>query len=475
MNENDKVSCPECNYEIEEFNREIIRGIFFYNYCKVCNEFIKIEDTNQMNEKEDEKRRRRESIEFYKEGMRKRASLFGRVNNIDINDVLSNQISNSEEKFLRKHGIYDDKNFRSRWDWVLKYPHLIVDFFKDVIYPKLGENLSIKKVRDSPSKGGLGFSAFLKQIKKLGISYTDLIEKAGLKKDFLNFVKVIVTFIKKQTRIEHNNFKDYLLDLKLEGIDNIKILKMIINKKTFDILFKIAKLKDGKKNRITAKKCLWVISFALLKCQNYNCIFESLTNYSQSKASIWKAVHDFIPFLKQINPNTDIDVWLPQKMLSLTYNDCIILADKRDDVEFDMTKDEFEEKMKNRGKTYPGGVKLNWKCNKNHNFNPSYEQLKRSDSKCPHCYGNAPISDNDCIILSDKRDDIKFDMTKDEFDETMKNRGKTIPSEVKLKWICERNIHHFQSNYKNLKQGHGCPYCSGRTRAIGLLIHPILE
>ncbi|NGX49945.1 MAG: hypothetical protein K940chlam5_01554 [Candidatus Anoxychlamydiales bacterium] len=382
-------------------------------------------------------------------------------------------MSNDEIEFLRKQGIYDDKNLRYRWDWVLKYPHLTVDFFREVIYPKLGENLNIKKVRDPPSKGGLGFSAFLKQIKKLGMTYTDLVDKAGFKKDFLNFVKVIVNFIKKLIRIEHNNFKDYTMDLKLEGINNIKILKVILT--NFDNLFKIAKLKDGKRNRITAKKCLLVISFALLKCQNYNCIFESLTNYSQSKTSIWKAVYDFIPFLKQINPNADIDIWLPPKMLSLTYNDCKILADRRDDIEFDMTKNEFDESMKNRGKTYPSDVKLNWKCNKSHKLNPSYRQLKNSDSKCPHCYGNAPISYNDCIILSDKRDDVEFDMTKNEFDEAMKNRGKTIPSGVKLKWICEKNSHHFLSNYKNIKQNHGCPYCSKRAKAIGLLIHPILE
>lgn len=384
-------------------------------------------------------------------------------------------MSNDEIEFLRKQGIYDDKDLRYRWDWVLKYPYLIVDFFREVIYPKLGENLSIKKVRDPPSKGGLGFGAFLKQIKKLGMTYTDLVDKAGFKKDYLNFVRVIVNFIKKQIRIEHNNFKDYLMDLKLESIDNIKILKMILTKKTFDILFKIAKLKDGKRNRITAKKCLLMISFALLKCQNYNCILESLTNYSQTKTSIWKAVYDFIPYLKQINPNTDIDVWLPPKMLSLTYNDCIRLASKRDDIEFGMNEDEFEKAMINRENTYPRGVKLTWICKKGHKFYPSYRQLKRSNSKCPHCYGNAPISYNDCIILSDKRDDVEFDMTKDEFDEAMKNRGKTIPSEVKLKWICERKIHHFPSNYKNLKQGHSCPYCSGRAKAIGLLIHPILE
>ncbi len=80
-----------------------------------------------------------------------------------------------------------------------------------------------------------------------------------------------------------------------------------------------------------------------------------------------------------------------------------------------------------------------------------------------------------CIILADKRDDIEFDMTKDEFEQAMKTRGKTIPSEVKLKWICKRNNHNFPSDYKNIKRGHGCPYCSGRAKAIGLLIHTILE
>ena len=63
-------------------------------------------------------------------------------------------------------------------------------------------------------------------------------------------------------------------------------------------------------------------------------------------------------------------------MLSLTYNDCIRLASKRDYIEFGMNEDEFEKAMINRWNTSPSEVKLTWICKNGHKFYPSYRQLK---------------------------------------------------------------------------------------------------
>ncbi len=370
-------------------------------------------------------------------------------------------MSPDEIAFLKRKNIYDDTDLRYRWDWVTKYPLLAVAFFRDVIYPRLGANLSIKTVRDPTYKGGLGYSAYLKQVKKIGMNFTDLVEKAGFKKDYLKFVKAIIDFIEKK---------------KKNNIDRLKILKMILTEKEFNNLFRQAQLKDGKRNRISARNCLLVISLALLKCPDYDCIYKHLKN-KMTPSFIWKIVYDFIPILGRINPNINIDNWLPPKMLALTYNDCITLSNERDDIEFDMSEDEFNTAMDERGQTSPIDVKLRWICKDNkHEWNVSYHQLMWANSGCPYCYGNAPISFEDCVELGVEKG-YKFDMSEDEFNKAMDNRGTNRPSEVKLYWICRRaeKNHHFPSHYKNINQDHGCPFCADRAQAIGRLIHPILE
>ncbi len=391
---------------------------------------------------------------------------------------ITNSISLDEIEFLKHHEI-DIKELTSRWIWVLKYPNLATDFFKEVIYPKLGRELSVKKVKESISKGGLGYKTFIDQLRKIGMTYKDLVSQAGFEKNYLNFAKTIVGFIKKLIKVDHNNFKDYLTDLKKNGKDNLKILELMLSEEIFDKLFREAKMVDGKRNRLTASKCYVVINLALLKCQEYSCISKTLRN----KSYIWKIVNNFIPLLKKIEPNADIDIWLPPEVLSLTYNNCISLAKKRDDVDFDMSKEEFNKAMKNRGKIYPSDVKLDWICTKNkHIFHPSYGQLKKTKSGCPHCYGNARISYNDCISLTKKRADIDFNMSKEEFKRAMENREGSIPSEVKLDWVCKLHNHPFLSTFKTLNAvnkdssyKHICPFCSDIKRAIGTYFHPILE
>ena len=76
---NGTVICPECGFEIEDLNQNIFRGDFFYNLCLKCRKYIKIEDTIQVNEEENERRRRREVIENHREHMRTRVNDFGEL------------------------------------------------------------------------------------------------------------------------------------------------------------------------------------------------------------------------------------------------------------------------------------------------------------------------------------------------------------------------------------------------------------
>ncbi len=80
---------------------EFFKGIY---YCSKCNKILKDKDTNQMNEEEDEKRKRRDIIEDYKENMRKRYSL----NGLDIYDLDKSNISSNQTEIQED---YDSEIF----------------------------------------------------------------------------------------------------------------------------------------------------------------------------------------------------------------------------------------------------------------------------------------------------------------------------------------------------------------------------
>jgi len=142
----------------------------------------------------------------------------------------------------------------------------------------------------------------------------------------------------------------------------------------------------------------------------------------------------------------------------ISYEDCIALGNSRDDLEFDMTRKEFDEVMRNRGTISPSQVKLRWRCtrNCNHTWEKGYS-LIRIGYGCPRC---REISYEDCVALGNSRDDLEFDMTREEFDNTMLSRGNVSPSRVKLTWRCSINPRHFwEKDYSFIKIGYGCPHC----------------
>lgn len=163
----------------------------------------------------------------------------------------------------------------------------------------------------------------------------------------------------------------------------------------------------------------------------------------------------------------------PKGSKAITYKKCVELGNKRDDLSLDMTKEEFETAIAERGSIRPSSVKLRWKCTKfGHTWNTSYQHIYIGKG-CAVCFST---SYEKCIELAESRDDLSFDMTREEFLNALNDRGSKVPNAIQLQWRCLVNSsHHWSASYNNIDSGNGCPFCGERVRIIGEQIHYIVE
>lgn len=240
-------------------------------------------------------------------------------------------------------------------------------------------------------------------------------------------------------------------------------------------------MKRDKRTLAQAKRCLEVVASALLKCPYYDYLRSALEIHTNlSKIQVWRVINEYIPYLSKLNPNVDVEKWLPQtKIYRITYDNCVKLGQDRDVLEFDMTRNEFKTAMDNRGLTVPSKVKLRWRCRTNHNhiWFATYNDIKSSESGCPHCFGNYPITYEDCVKLGQEREDLEFDMIRSEFKKAMDNRGTTTLSQVKLNWRCTTYFHHtWDASYNDIKSsGYGCRHCAEIYGFVGKQLHKVIQ
>ncbi|MCK4360569.1 MAG: hypothetical protein KAV70_02390, partial [Bacteroidales bacterium] len=105
----------------------------------------------------------------------------------------------------------------------------------------------------------------------------------------------------------------------------------------------------------------------------------------------------------------------------------------------DMTKEEFDNAIEERGSLRPSSVKLRWKCVKfSHTWYTSYQHIYIGKG-CAICFST---SYEKCIELSESRQDLNFDMTREEFLNAINDRGSKTPNAVQLKWRCLINSSH---------------------------------
>ena len=284
------------------------------------------------------------------------------------------------------------------------------------------------------------------------------------KEDFKNFCRVLIDCIKEKISISNDDFDNYIEFIRDKKMFVDKIIEYIFSDNNIKDLLQRSNIKENQPNFLQAKRCTQIITLALLKCNNFNCLKEklmSITGYTQDYTS--KIIKDVIPFLNIFNKDLDIHIWLPRHWVRITYEECIKAAkNSLKNIEFVMTKEEFDEVMKNRGRVKPSEVKLKWKCKvENHIFLAPIHSIKKGKG-CYYCFGNIPISFEDCVnaaINSDKN--IEFAMTRQEFDETMENRGNIKPTAVKLNWRCKVEGHIFLAKYIGIDYyNYGCSICN---------------
>lgn len=88
-------------------------------------------------------------------------------------------------------------------------------------------------------------------------------------------------------------------------------------------------------------------------------------------------------------------------MRKISYQNCKELAKLRG-LELVISEKEFN-KLINCKKSAPSKVKIKWKCDKGHQWSATYNNIKHTDTGCPYCYGNLPISYQNCIELAKLR------------------------------------------------------------------------
>lgn len=157
----------------------------------------------------------------------------------------------------------------------------------------------------------------------------------------------------------------------------------------------------------------------------------------------------------------------------ITYKKCIDLGDSRDELSLDMTREEFFEAIEERGLKRPSFVKLRWRCLKyGHIWLASYHHIYMGKG-CPYCF---MTSYEKCVELGNSRDDLSFNMTQEEFNDILKNRGNNTPNAAPLRWQCSiKSEHIWFASYNSIDRGTGCPFCGKRARIIGQQTHPIIE
>lgn len=164
--------------------------------------------------------------------------------------------------------------------------------------------------------------------------------------------------------------------------------------------------------------------------------------------------------------------------IPITFEDCVNAAkNSPKNIEFAMTRQEFGEFIENRGSIKPTAVKLNWRCKAEaHIFPAKFIGIDYYNYGCSTCNQNFPIKYEDCIAITENSSKgIEFAMTRYEFEDVIRNRGKTPPTSVKLIWKCKNKGHFFPCVYYGIQKDQGCPFCGERKKVIGDLNHPILE
>ena len=253
----------------------------------------------------------------------------------------------------------------------------------------------IKKNPDLPFKN-------LQELKNHFKYFKDRAERRLTEVELINLINAFINRIKNELLslyggdnrdlLNNNNFDEYLQFLTENNIDENEVLKIVLDNATLMELFNITKIYEGGHRWMQATRCLQTIGLAILKCPDYDClkkILEHLTNLKAAQVS--KLIRDYIPLLKQVKSDLNVDKWF--------YKSTLFSLEKAEDLARDVgieksghpgviKKPETEEKFNELAEIYsPTLVPLEiWCQNPNHKeFASTGNRLQQRHWGCKKC------------------------------------------------------------------------------------------
>jgi len=203
------------------------------------------------------------------------------------------------------------------------------------------------------------------------------------------FCSILVDSIKERIKINNNDFDKYIIYVNNSNINVNLILQNLFQKDTILDLLQQANIRKNSLILTQAERCVQIISFALLKCDNYDTFLKELKDLTNlSHATIWSQIKKYIPLLKILNPDTNTEKWLPRSK-ELDYD---LLKEKVENLSKLMTgttgtlikpEDEEEWETMTHQTKRKSQVPIIVKCNKcGSNLDSRYNYINRGRWKC---------------------------------------------------------------------------------------------
>ncbi len=351
------------------------------------------------------------------------------------------------------------------------------NFLKLILKNGLKDKLLLAP-KQAPKKEDLisnGYEQFYYSIERnKEFSYSDVIKQAGL---FLYAERRFSTYFIEKFCFSLVNYIEYLS--KYEKKETV--FKKIGENESFELIFSQSAIPKNRKNITKAKICQIVVSLALLKCENYECLSRELQSFThKSERTIRRYIIEYIPLINTIK-SLDVNQWMPHPYTDYNFNNVLnIIKSRGFDVLYPTTKQEYEIL-----KSATGVNKMYVKIHCGDPDHPDYEIRFDSilnGSRCKYCTGYtltySDIKDliefvglrksGDIGILITPKDAIEF--------ESLISHHTVNPAVIPISVKCGNPNHPpWVTQYHYIQQGNWCPLCGERYVATGNCIHQVLE
>jgi hypothetical protein len=145
----------------------------------------------------------------------------------------------------------------------------------------------------------------IEEKKVLSVNMTEFIPEV--------FCSILIDKIKEKININNDDFDKFVLYVDINNINANPILQNLFQKKSILELLQQANVKINTTTLTQAERCVQTIGLALLKCNDYDGLFKELSELTGlTHSTIWSQIKKYIPILEILNPNINIEKWLPR-------------------------------------------------------------------------------------------------------------------------------------------------------------------